>query len=403
MNAMGEQATPYQSDDAFVQAVQTSAATVDLDMGVKRNQMAAAMEDRSRIIGGINLQNYDQRLNMRKGNIALIDTTKPARHRSAGGIGAYDGRPDVYSSMAGMTVPDGINNEWDWKRSQRPVGFLFFDTPIDNAGKGKAAHYGTTVITGGSMASVAHVVPEDIGAGELLVADIGPMDPDARAAWQADFRFNKMSHIAGSEKAVVRPFNPYAGIEYLGSAFTEFYAMINENAVSLDVAAAPARYGENVSQPDAVAAAGMAKPLFTAVWQGVALLANAGLISIKTGKAMVQDDTNLFDFNAQQKAANDLVAQRLGLNGTGSDRILMKAVFGAFWQPLTEHSELADALSMSGALTDGDLASRLQDEGAVQLVTTVTDVFYLNEAHIVGKNTHNSKQGNGGMRIVVTQ
>lgn len=401
IDILGRQATPHQSADRFVQSIQTSAAKVDNDIGVKRIQAAAALEGHARVIGGTSLQNYDSRLDQHKGNVLMVNALDPTGENTSG-IGAYDGRPTVYASLAGMVVPDSVNNEWEWRMMNRPIGFAFYDHLISNAASGQAPHYGTAVITGGSLGSVPHVVPEDIGAGQLLVADIGPLDPDARAKWQANFKFNKTNHIEGSEKPVLRPYSPYGGIEFLGTAFEEFYALVNEGGSAWQEAYSPGRFGQNFTAPAAVAAAGMARPLMTAVWMGVALLAEAGYITIAPPGN--PSSGNLFGFTSLDKSKAAVLATRLGLDGSnGMDLNLVKSIVGAFYQPLSDHTELAEMLSVEKALVNSALATQLQNEGAMALITTISDVNYMNTATIVAKAAHNSKQNNNGIPVVASQ
>lgn len=392
---------PEPSADAFTQAAQTSAARVDLNQGVARLQEAAALGAAARIIGGVNLQNYDRRLNMHKGNLLLGDLHAPPLESSYDR--SIDGRPSVFASLAGYVVPSGVRDDSEWRRLIRPLGFAMYDTLIDNAGVGQQPRYGTAIITGGSISLVPHIVPEDIFAGQLLVADIGPMDPVARDQWKANFMFNHTTHTRDSEKPVVRPYNPWGCFDLLGTAFEEYFAVLNEGEVFANVISNPARFGSDVADPAKFAAMGMGKPLMAAVLMGVAVLEQAGYVTLAPTPDKATDLKSVFAFDDIDKDRLAKLAQRLALTGAEADFVLCKAIFGAFWSPLTVDRGLSKAVDFSKALPNTDFAAELQETSAQMLIAAVVDAIHFNQGPIVAKATHNSKQGNSGMDIVITQ
>lgn len=396
---------PHKSNDTFYQAIQTSPVKRDVNMGAYRILQANGV-DRDRVIGGAGLQEYDQRLDGRKGNLVVLDAASNDQ-MFVPGMDMIDARAHVYYSLAGFVVPPHLTTERAWRESQRVLGFLAFDDSISAAENGNAANYGSTVVHGGSMGAGAHVAPERIVAGTYLWADVGPKDPQARKAWHEQMLYNRNSHIEGSEKPVLRAWNPLGAYDLLTSSFNEFFALANEaNASTMEALLAPSKFGsyDEYSDRARMAAVGLYRPLAGAIVMALALLQQRGYIEIKALPAITVPKTDLFTFDqvseAQKRTLSEMVS-RLGIDDGQMDTVLCKALFGSFYQPLTDSSEIASFISMTRAFADPGQAKRLQEESAVALIATILDANNQHLSNIVAKATHNSLQGNEGMKYVV--
>lgn len=399
---------PAQSNDTFYQAIQTSAVKRNVNMGPDRILQAHNVS-KDRIIGGDGLQDYDPRLDGRKGNLVVLDAALNDQS-FVPGMEMLDTRPSVYYSLAGFVVPAHITSERAWRQSQRVLGFLAFDDTISAAENGNAANYGSTLVTGGSMGHGSHVAPENITAGTYLYADVGPRDPAARRAWHAQMRYNRNGHIEGSEKPVLRAWNPLGAYDLLTSSFNEFFAVMDTtpSASTLEALISPSKFDLDSRQESAdraaIAAVGLYRPIAAATVMNLALLQQAGYITINPTPAVQPSGTDLFALDkvtTAQKTALAELTSRLGLEDGLIDPVLCKAVFGSFWQPLTESSEIASVVSIERALPNPEQAKRLQEESAPTLIATILDAQNQNLANIVAKATHNSTQGNEGMKYVV--
>lgn len=392
---------PDRAADARVQAPQTSRAKVQYNMGVARNRDAEDQGAAVRRIGGINLQNHDPRLNIYKGDVLLTDRSQRPRENIYGGLNAVDGRPTVYSSLAGYAVPAGIETKAQWQRLHQPVGFSFFDVLIQDAASTPA--YGATILTGGSMALIPHIVPEEIGAGEMLIADIGPMDPVEREEWKKDFRYNGSTHTHDSEKAVLRPFNPHGGLDFLSTAFEQYFVLLNIDNDRARLLNNPTLYGRDLADPEDFGAVALARPILAAIAMGVALLNTAGWISINARPAPADFDKLFAAPSAADKKNLEHLVQAFGLDDSSlMDPVLCKSIFGAFWTPLANHTEIVEAVSLRHHFPAA-MAHRLQEESGLMLIVAITNAYYENASRIIAKATENSKQGNDGLGIVIAQ
>jgi len=390
----GQVPGPHDSGEPAMQQLQTSRAKVDYDQCLKRINEAKAIEDPSRVIGGasVGLQNFDARTNLYKTDIALVylgDTDD----RNFDYMG-QDGRPTVFSSLAGMVVPQGVQSDTEFRRMLRPIGFTLLDSLVENARTGQAPHYGNTIVTGGSMGGNLHVVPEKIGAGEWLWVDVGPRTNEARQEWKKNFRFNRTTMTAASEKPVLRPFNPYGGYESLSDGFSNaiIAGLTGQNkAMYLN----PSKNGVDSAALDSSIATGVAmkEGILGAVWMGVVLLQRHGYLTLNATPAVLTNDYDKTKFNLGSMNLRQELAERLGLvTDAKEDPILSNLIAGACWQPFADDDQFADAVDIKDALAS-NVAYRIQNESTVRLVAAVTDAFYENVSRIVAKSTKNSKQG----------
>lgn len=390
----GNAPMPYDNGDPAMQQLQTSRAKVDLDQCLKRIKDAMAIEDPSRVIGGANvaLQNYDPRTNMYKADIALVykGDTDDMNFDYMG----HDGRPTVFSSLAGFVVPESVQTDTDFRRMFRPIGIILLDSLIENAQTGQAPHYGNTIVTGGSMGGSLHVVPEKITAGDWLWADIGPLNNDARQEWKKEFRFNQSTMRDTSEKAVLRPWNPYGGFVTLSDALADsIIAGLSGNP--LDMHLNPSKYGVDPAKlnPSLATGSALKQGILGAIWMGVAILEENGYLKIFDDAAKITEQPST-KFDKTASNGRTFLAQRLGLIGKGGDedQYISNFIAGASWQPFVEDAVFADAVDISKALPTSD-AHKIQNESMLRVATAITDAYYENASLIVAKSTKNSKQG----------
>lgn len=401
----GNSELPPQSDDAFFQSVQTSRARVNYDIMLKRIRRGAEVGAVDLIVGGTlasssGLQNYDSRANIYKGDLLMLDRDADETHLTAGGM-SYDGRPYVMSSNLGQVLPSWVQTDADFRRYNRVVGMAPNDTTLENAANGAVVTYGTALLTGGAMASTPHVVPEPIYAGDMLWADVGPRWDSDRDQWSKDFKHNRTNYVRGCQKPVLRPWNPYGGADSLIAAVEDYMASTRP-AQENEQLAAPSKVGLSAEQVDGSASTGakLARGTMGIVFQALAILEKANYIVINNAPPKVDEAAakNLFAFTSSQD--RELLAERLGLSGSGQDSLLLSNLFGAIWQSYTNEQALADELDMSKALDSNTLASTLQAESAAHIVTAATGAYYENAANIIAKATHNSQPGDS-LRVVV--
>ena len=378
---------------ALVQALQTVKALVDLDMGVKRIHKRAQAGADAMIIGpiGVNLDRYDERLNLYETDIALSDVTDPPP-RVVVGSSFFDGRVNVMSSLLGYVVPDSVRHMSDWKRRFRCQGFLLYDTLISNAKTNNAPHYGTAVAKGGAMGGTHHVVPESVGAGEYLVYDIGPYEPHARAEWSREFHTNTTDWIRGSEKPVLRPFNPYKLYDTLGDALEDYLDPENSGKIQASGAASRFNLDPSLVDPSLATAAAMERFVTSAAFVGIAMLRKAGVIQVIRALPLAPGQSVTAEFSEGERDDNQFVASRLGLVGNDADELLLGQIMGAFYQPLLNIDSIATQVSISGALPRRDDAMRIQEEGSMRGIQMVADALWENVADICIKQTNPSTQ-----------
>ena len=402
ITALGQTSLPAHSDDVMAQQWQTARAKVNYDIGLERLRDGANL-DSSKKIGGSNMERYDGRLSILKGDLLLIDVGKNDRGRNIPGL-TVDARPTVFSSLMGETVPDYIQNDAQFQRLYRVVGVAPFDTLIDNAAKSSTVNYGTTIVTAGTIGSTPHVVPEPIGAGQLLYADLPRIDRVEREKWHARFQTNRTTYTPGCEKPVLRPWSPYVAIDTIGLAIEESIATNLDNQQQ-DQTASPAKFGIDGDAVDPCAHMGnnINKGLMGMIWQAVVLMQASGLVTINDGAPKSSSYNKIFDDVKQNNVENEFLFKRLGLanDDTDKDNALVGSILAATMQSFVTNSALADAVDLSEAFTGGDSA-RIQAESSTRLVKAITGAFYESVSMIVAKSVHNSKQGDA-LQYVISQ
>lgn len=386
--------------DSWDQNNCTSPVNINLDEGIHRRAAASRIDDPSLVIGGLynGLTDYDSRLNMLKGDIALIDSDD-FRHEYESGGAAFDGRPYVLSSLLGYTLPIP-HTESSWRRSKRAVGFIALDSLLENARTGNAPNYGNTVYCSGSIGgnNLYQVVPGKISAGTLMQFDIGPLNPSSREKWRASQMRPKNRWTADAHKPILTPFNPNGGAQILIDGFEKWIqdtgAGSPPGAQNVIANPASAKVDARTIDEDSQVGANMARSVLGAMWMGVVLAVRAGVVTPAQDAKSPQNLADLFKFNDFDRTFAARFAERLGLTGNdATDRVLRTALVGSFWQSYTDEQDVADAFSMESALNDRTAAREIQEVSSVRLVRTITGAYYENQANVLFKTTNNTVQG----------
>lgn len=379
----------------LVQALQNVKALVDNDIGVKRLHQQKDADPSSVIVGsvGLQLQQYDERLNIYETDFLLTDVTEPPTN-VVPGSSFLDGRATVFSSLAGYVVPANVRHNTDFQRRFRGQGFALYDSLISNARANAQTNYGTAVAKGGAMGGTRHVVPEDVAAGEYLVYDVGPLLPEARADWSQDFAFNNTDFRQGCEKPVLRPFNLNHLHDMLGDALDDYLDVASASTVAaVSSALGSPDVDPSLLDPSYATAAMMEKFVASAVFTGVVLLQNAGIITIADNPAKLAQGTYMTKTtNDAYRPKNDAMAMRLGLVAGGRDDALLAQLTAAFYQPYVESQEIADKVSLATALTKAADAERIQDQGSLAGIQFISDLLWESVSRICAKSTSHSKQ-----------
>lgn len=391
-------------DDPWDQNNCSARVLVDLQEGVKR--VAAATRDPSlRLIGGPSqLQHYDRRLNLLKGDPAMVDTTNTTPVYSSG-VGGFDGRVAVISSMLGLSVPTHINSESEWRASKRFTGVISQDTLIEAAKSGQAGHFGNAVymsgLTGGS--NMVHAVPEPIAAGQLLRVDIGPLDELARAEWTKSLLSSKNRWTRDAHKPVYRPYDPNCSTHRLTDGYEQCIADVTADIPGIqNVLTNPRASGvdPNSLSDDSLLGANMGVGALSTAWIAIVLAVQAGLVTPAAAVPAPKTIAELFNFSATTRKFAAELAAKLGHTGGTQDVALSASIVGATYSSFTDDEGLANMFDMARAMDDQTAARRLQQVGCIRTMRAFYDAFLTGQDQICGKAARNSTTG-GAMHIVV--
>jgi len=389
---------------AFVQSVQTVKYKVPYDMGPQRRlaQQALDESDSDRVVGGLparHLQDYDAKLNILECQLLLMNTMDDLPSGDdADGI-AFEARASVFSSMAGIVVPAGVETNSDFRRMFRFGGFAPYDTLIQNVGNGTVP-YGTAGFIAGSVSGTYHQVPEPIGVGQFLWCDVGPRSNADRAHWSKDFYYNQTDLLQGAEHAVLRPWDPYGASDFLCDGVRHFLVSLNPLAdYGTYINPASREVNSSLVHPAAAVGNALASGLMTAVLYGVAVLEKAGYVTINAAPPPRAAAAPVPAYSA----ALPVLAERLGLlnNASGRDSQVVTQIFGMFYQQFIDDEAAADSFSASSLLNSQQASFKLQQEGAFHLVQAVVDTYYEHAAYICAKSSGNSQQ-RGFLQFVLT-
>jgi len=331
--------------------------------------------------------------NIIEGDILLVDQkTRPHAFNTPGV--SFDGRPVVFSSITGIVLDETVTTDRHLNQRFRSIGIALYDTHLD--GDAPQMPYGTAIAISGGVSGLRHRVKNEIWAGDLLVADLGPLDEQARAAWDEELYHDNEGCIEGKHTAVLTPFNPYSGLTFIANAVQSFIAN-DLNKLSFDVIS-------DTSVPlsdEDVAALQLAQFTSLNALHTLAVLLEAGVITIADdAAAKLRAYKSKKDFAPSTKSALVPVARALGvLNDPGDAAVraegVVRDLFGFAWggfcldHATYSHYSATRYLPAAHATS----VSRTQSSSTAGIYKAFVDAYHDAASRIIVKANSNTLQG----------
>lgn len=270
-----------------IQAVVSVKCAVNLQDGINRRAAISRQgADKARVIGDVQIQDHDPRLDIFKGDLLVQVVSQDEFAPDVGPF--FDSRGTVFSSFAGYLVPDHVRTESQWCDHTRFVGVAAFDVlysmPDDQI------QYGITAWGSGSIGGPKHRAPEPFFTGDLLQMQLPPLDSAKRDQWAKALFYDTEHARPGTMKPVLRRWNAFDALDGMRAAITEFYSGTSGTAGFLQL-----RF-EHL-EPEFGSNNALGTPVFVNDEQEFALQQSRATVAAAFFGAMVLEEFGLVKFN----------------------------------------------------------------------------------------------------------